>query len=235
MKLFEAANADDMGRMAAEIFREEIARKPDLTLGLATGTSPIPLYRELVELCRCGKTDFSRVRTINLDEYVGLGAGHPQSYRYFMDTHLFDHINIDKAATGLPDGCAADLDRECARYDGLIEGLGYADLQLLGVGHNGHIGFNEPAPLFSRQTAVVDLTDSTIKANGRLFDDPAQVPRRAISMSIRHIMLARRIVLIATATKNDIIRKAFGGDITPQVPASALQMHPDVTVILSRE
>jgi glucosamine-6-phosphate deaminase len=152
-----------------------------------------------------------------------------------MDSYLFDHINIDKAATNLPDGCADDLDLECARYDGLIEGLGYADLQLLGVGRNGHIGFNEPAPLFSRRTSVVELTHNTIEANSRLFDNPDDVPRRAISMSIRHIMLARKIVLLATAIKNDIIGKAFAGDITPQVPASALQMHPNVTVILSKE
>lgn len=235
LKYCEVETHTEMGAKAADIFAAAILEKPDLTLGLATGTSPIPLYGYLVGMYREGKLDFSAVTTINLDEYIGLPSWHCQSYRYFMDHMLFDQVNIDKSNTHLPDGMAADLKAECTRYDHLLESGGGIDLQLLGVGRNGHIGFNEPAALFSKQTAVVALAEKTIMSNARLFDHIDEVPKTAISMSIKHIMLARKIVLVAGGAKRDILEKAFHGDITPEVPASVLQMHPDVTVVLARD
>jgi len=235
MKLIETTTKAEMGAEAAKIFKDEITGKPDLILGLATGSSPIPLYDKLAELCSAGAVDFSRVSSYNLDEYVGLKGDHPQSYGYFMDTNLFSRIDINKDNTYLPDGCVDDLEAECKRYDKLIEDFGFADIQLLGIGPNGHIAFNEPSGMFTRNTSIVDLSESTIEANSRFFDDPSEVPRRAITMSIRHIMCASKIVLVANGNKKEIIGKAMNGEITPMIPASALQMHPDVTIIISKE
>jgi glucosamine-6-phosphate deaminase len=235
MKLIKTKTRTAMGEIAAEIFADTIREYPEIVLGLATGTSPIPLYDKLIEYYRKGTLDFSRVRTVNLDEYVGLPEDHPQSYRYFMNTRFFDHINIDKTNTHLPVGTVDDLAAECAKYDALINGLGGIDLQLLGIGRNGHIGFNEPGKTFSAKTDIVRLTENTIQANARLFNSPDEVPRKAISLDIKHIMLAKKIVMIATEEKTDIVKRAFTGEITPEVPASVLQMHRDVTVILAAE
>jgi len=223
---------EEIGRIVAGIVAEEIRRKPELVLGLATGSSPVPLYAELAGLYVRGEVDFSRVRTINLDEYIGLPPEHPQSYRYFMEEKLFSRINIAAANTHLPDGMAEDLAAECARYDALIESMGGIDLQLLGVGRNGHIGFNEPAEVFSRGTQVVALTPNTLEANARFFAPGEEMPKTAITMGIRNIMLARRIVLVAGAIKRDILERALTGEITPRVPCSVLQLHRDVSVFV---
>jgi len=235
MKIIKTTTQVELGRASAEIFRKEIIDKPDFTMGLATGTSPITLYDELANLCEAGKLDFSHVGSYNLDEYVGLGGDDPQSYRWFMDHYLFSRININRANTHVPNGCAEDLEAECARYDKLIEDFGFADLQLLGIGVNGHVAFNEPSHMFSRNTSIIELSESTCVSNSRLFEELEDVPRHAISMSIRHIMGAKKILLIGNASKRDIIDEAINGDITPQIPASCLQMHPDVTIITSDE
>jgi glucosamine-6-phosphate deaminase len=179
--------------------------------------------------------DFSRVRTVNLDEYIGVPADSEHSYRYFMNKHFFSKVNIDINNTHLPDGMAEDLEAECLAYDRIIEELGGIDLQLLGIGHNGHIGFNEPSDEFSGSTSVVDLTESTITANSRLFSNPDQVPKRAITMGIKQILQSRKIVLIAGASKKDIIDRALNGPIVPEVPASALQLHRDLIVCLAEK
>jgi len=233
MELIIVKSKDEMGSMAGKIFAEAISAKPDIVLGLATGSTPLPLYQELIRMCKNGTLDFSDVTSVNLDEYVGLSGAHDQSYRYFMNINLFDHINIDKAKTHVPRGDAGDPEDECARYDELIDNLGGIDLQLLGVGLNGHVGFNEPADAFSTQTHVVELAESTIQANSRFFENPSDVPRKAITMDIRHIMLAKKVILIAGPEKKELVEKAVYGDVTPQVPASVLQLHRNVTVILS--
>jgi len=226
-------NVDEMGRAGAAILAAEIRKKPELILGLATGASPVTLYRELVRLHKEDGLDFSGVRTINLDEYVGLPAEHPQSYRTFMNEHLFDHINIDPNNTWLPNGMADDLNEEWHRYDEIVNTLGGIDVQLLGIGPNGHIGFNEPADEFSNHTQVVPLTRETIAANARFFHSSSEVPLEAITLDIRHIMQAKKIVLVATKNKKEILRKALQGHITSQIPASVLQLHQDLTVIFS--
>ena len=230
-------NAEEMGRVAAGIFNEVVKQKPDCVLGLATGSTPVPLYAELVRRYQAGEADFSCVRSVNLDEYVGLGPEHPQSYRYFMRTQLFNHININPANTWLPDGLADNLEAACEAYDAQIMAWGGIDLQLLGIGHNGHIGFNEPGTAFTLKTHMVQITRRTRLANARFFDgDPEQVPARAITMGIGNIMGARRIVLLVSgASKADILFRTLSGDVTPRVPASVLQLHPDVTVIADRE
>jgi len=222
---------DEMGRVAAAIFEAEIRKKPDIVLGLATGSTPISLYKELARMNKEEGLDFSRVRTVNLDEYVGLPGDHEQSYRRFMNENLFDHINIDKNNTHVPNGIADDLTKECQRYDDLIEEYGGIDIQLLGIGPNGHVGFNEPSDKFSSKTQVVPLTKATIDANARFFDNESDVPREAITLDVKHIMQARKIVMVATANKEEILKKALFGDITAQVPASALQLHREATVI----
>ena len=231
MRILETESYEKMSALAAGIIGAQILLKPDCVLGLATGSSPIGTYQELVKNCEKGILDFSKVRTVNLDEYCGLTPENPQSYRYFMNTHLFDHVNIHKEHTYLPDGSAPDIEKEAERYEKLVDSLGGADLQPLGIGHNGHIGFNEPTDSFPRYVHQVDLTESTIQANSRLFDRVEDVPTKAITMGIGTIMKASRILLIAGADKKEIIQKAMYGEITPHVPASVLQLHRDVTVI----
>lgn len=228
---------DEMGRIAADIFAAQIQAKPDSVLGLATGSSPLPLYAELVKRSRAGEMDFRRVRTANLDEYVGLGPAHPQSYRFFMQENLFDHIPVDFSNTALPDGMADDLAAACREYDARIAAWGGVDLQLLGIGHNGHIGFNEPGAVFRLRTHVVSIAARTRLANARFFgDDPEQVPAQAITMGIGNIMSARKIVLMVSGeNKAEIVRRAFFEDVTPEVPASILQLHGDVTLITDEQ
>ncbi len=230
-------DTQQMGRLAAELFSEQIAGKPDSVLGLATGSTPLPLYAELVKRSHAGKTDFTNVRTVNLDEYVGLGPAHPQSYRYFMQRNLFDHIPVKPENTSLPDGMADDLTAVCRDYDARIAAWGGIDLQLLGIGHNGHIGFNEPGTVFTLKTHVVQIAERTRLANSRFFnDDPGQVPSQTITMGIGNIMGARKIVLLVSGrSKAQIVRRAFFEDVTPEVPASVLQLHANVTIIADED
>ena len=233
MKIINAVDQNEMGLLAADIFAEAIRAKPNLVLGLATGSTPLTLYGELINKNKNGEIDFSQVKTANLDEYVGLPGTHDQSYRYFMNENLFNHININLENTNVPNGMGSDPAAECARYDAIIEKLGGIDLQLLGIGPNGHLGFNEPSDVFSNRTQHIQLTESTINANARFFNDLSEVPKSAITVCIRDIMLAKKIVLVAGAEKKDIIEKALYGEITPKVPASVLQLHQDATIILA--
>lgn len=234
MRIIEVESYEKLSALAADIIGAQVLLKPGCVLGLATGSSPLGTYGNLVKRYEEGLLDFSRVRTVNLDEYCGLGAGHPQSYRYFMEEKLFGKINIKKENTFLPDGCAEDMEAECARYEELVGGLG-VDLQLLGIGHNGHIGFNEPGEDFPARVHRVELAESTIHANARLFDRVEDVPKSAVTMGIGTIMKAGKIVLIAGADKAGIVKEAMFGPVTPRVPASVLQLHPDVTVIISKK
>lgn len=232
MKIVNAENYEELSRKAANLIAAQVLLKEDSILGLATGSTPIGTYQQLIEWYKRGDLDFSAVTSVNLDEYAGLTGESDQSYRYFMNHNLFDHINIDRAKTNVPDGKAADLEAEGKRYDALIKSLGGIDLQLLGIGHNGHIGFNEPAPEFIPGTHVVELGESTIKANARFFKSIDEVPKKAITMGIGTIMQAKKVLLIANGPdKKEIIEKAVNGPVTPLVPASVLQLHPDCTVI----
>ena len=232
MKIIRTKNYEEMSLEAAKIMAAQIVLKPDAVLGLATGSSPIGLYDNLVKWNEQGDLDFSAIRSVNLDEYCGLDGSNDQSYRYFMDTHLFNRVNIDKANTNVPNGKAADYAAEGARYDELIAALGGIDMQLLGIGPDGHIGFNEPDEFFTKETHVVDLDPSTIEANARFFASANDVPRQAVTMGMGGIMGAKKVLLIASgASKKEILEKALFGPITPEVPASLLQLHPDLTVV----
>jgi len=232
MKIYVAEDYQGMSRKAAAIIASTIIQKPDCVLGLATGSTPIGMYRELVRGYEKGDLDFSQVKSVNLDEYVGLSADHDQSYRYFMNENLFDHVNIDKANTNVPNGLAADPAAECARYDQVIEDMGGIDVQVLGMGHNGHIGFNEPNDFFPLGTNLVDLQESTINANARFFASREEVPKQAMTMGIKSIMMAKQILVVVNGEgKADIVQKAFFGPVTPQVPASILQLHPNVVLV----
>ena len=236
MKIIKAKDYAEMSKKVAGIFFSQITLKPNSVLGLATGSTPIGTYKKLIEMYKASDVDFSEVKTVNLDEYVGLSGESDQSYRYFMNENLFDHINIDKTNTNVPNGKAADKDAECQRYEDLIKALGGIDMQLLGIGNNGHIGFNEPNDCFDKYTHEVNLTESTIEANTRFFESAADVPKTAISMGIKTIMDAKKIVLVANGSgKADIIYDTCFGPITPNVPASALQLHPDVTIVIDEE
>jgi glucosamine-6-phosphate deaminase len=232
MIIYKEKDYKDMSRRAANIISAQVILKPNCVLGLATGSSPIGAYKQLIEWYQKGDIDFSQVRTINLDEYKGLTKENSQSYYYFMNENFFKHINIDPQNTNIPNGMAEDDEAECERYNQVLKSLGGIDLQLLGIGHNGHIGFNEPEQAFEKDTHCVALQESTIKANSRLFENPEEVPRYAYTMGIKTIMLAKKIVVIVSGEdKADIVQKAFFGAVTPSVPASILQMHNDVVLI----
>ena len=234
MKFITVSTYEKLSRQAANIISAQVILKPDSVLGLATGSSPLGTYKQLIEWYQKGDIDFSKVTSVNLDEYVGLDGGNDQSYRYFMNKNFFEHINIDLGNTFVPNGCAVDLAGEGRRYDEHIAELGGIDLQLLGIGLDGHIGFNEPDKYFVKSTHVVDLHESTIKANSRFFSNEDEVPKKAITMGMVSIMQAKKILLIASGKeKRDILEKAFYGPITPEIPASILQLHPDITVIYS--
>lgn len=234
MRFIKVDSYEKMSRQAANAISAQIVAKPDCVLGLATGSSPIGTYKELIRRFNNGDLDFSAVTSINLDEYVGLDGTNEQSYRYFMNENLFKHVNIDINNTFVPNGCTDDADAECAAYDKRIKDYGGIDLQLLGIGLDGHIGFNEPEEFFTKETHVVDLDESTIKANSRFFENEDAVPKKAITMGMLSIMQAKKVLLIANgASKKEILEKAFFGPITPLVPASILQLHPDLTVIYS--
>lgn len=232
MKFMKAKDYEGMSRAAANIISAQITMKPDCVLGLATGSTPIGTYKNLVRRYQKGDLDFSLVSTVNLDEYKGLPADNDQSYRYFMNNNLFNHVNINKENTYVPNGMEPDSEKACREYDEIVRNMGGADLQLLGLGHNGHIGFNEPAEEYPKGTNCVDLQASTIEANKRFFASIDEVPKQAYTMGIGTIMSAKKIlVVVSGADKADIVAKAFQGPITPQVPASILQLHNDVTVV----
>ncbi len=232
MRIYSCADYQEMSRKAASIIASQIIMKPNCVLGLATGSTPIGTYNQLVEWCDNKELDFSQVRSVNLDEYRGLGPDHDQSYRYFMQTNLFDRVNIDVANTNVPNGKAEDPAAECARYDQVIQDMGGIDLQLLGLGRNGHIGFNEPDDVFQTGTHLVDLTESTIDANKRFFASEADVPRQALTMGVLAIMQAKTVLMVVSgADKAEAVAKSFSGPVDPQVPASILQLHPDVRLV----
>ncbi len=232
MKIHRIKDYDAMSRQAANILSAHVILKPECVLGFATGSTPVGMYKQLAEWNKKGDVDFSQVHTVNLDEYLGLAPDHDQSYRYFMNHNLFDHINVKPENTNLPDGLAADPDAECARYDKVIASLGGVDVQVLGMGHNGHIGFNEPCDVFKAGTNCVTLTENTIEANARFFASKDEVPKKALTMGIKTIMEAKHILLLVSgSSKAEIVKAALTGPITPQVPASILQLHPDVTLV----
>lgn len=232
MVIYKVKNYEEMSRKAASLIAAQVIAKPDSILGLATGSSPVGTYQNLIKAYENGDLDFSNVKSINLDEYKGLSPENDQSYRYFMNTNLFDHINIDKSNTHVPNGLEPDADKACAEYNEIIAQSGGIDLQLLGLGPNGHIGFNEPDSVFIAGTHCVDLTESTIEANKRFFESADDVPRQAYTMGIQNIMSAKKIVVVVSgANKAESLAKAVNGTIDPQVPASILQLHNDVVIV----
>lgn len=232
MKIYQAKNYQEMSRKAANIISAQIIMKPDAVLGLATGSTPIGTYQQLIDWYKKGDLDFSEIRSVNLDEYKGLPADNDQSYAYFMRTNLFDSVNIKKENTYIPNGLEDDIAKECARYNSIIHTLGGIDLQLLGLGGNGHIGFNEPGAAYEKETHCVKLTENTIKANSRFFEKLEDVPRYAYTTGIKNIMQAKSILLIASGeNKADALYRSLFGPITPAVPASILQLHNNVTVV----
>lgn len=236
MKIYECADYASMSRKAANIIASQIVLKPNCVLGLATGSTPIGTYDRLTELVKAGDLSFSQVRTVNLDEYKGLGPDHDQSYRYFMNKNLFSRVDVDLNNTHVPSGLAENCAAECAGYDALIRSLGGIDLQLLGLGRNGHIGFNEPDSVFTLGTHVVDLTKSTIEANKRFFASADDVPRQALTMGMGAIMDAWRVLVVASgADKADAVARAFGGPVDPQCPASILRLHRRCILVADRE
>lgn len=236
IKINSFKNAHDAGVAAAEVIANVVKAKPNATLALATGSSPVEMYKELARKCDRGEVSFKDVRTVNLDEYVGLSADHDQSYSYFMHQNLFNHIDIKEENTHLPNGKAEDKQRERKRYDEVVASMGGVDVQVLGIGNNGHIGFNEPADSFSTGTVLVDLTDSTIDANSRFFASRDDVPKQAFSMGIGQIMKADKIVLIAIGKgKAEILKAALFGEVTPRVPASILQFFKGEVLVFADE
>ncbi|WP_069998342.1 glucosamine-6-phosphate deaminase [Cellulosilyticum sp. I15G10I2] len=235
MNIIVTANYEVLSETAANRIAEVIKNKPNAVLGLATGSTPIGLYKKLVTYNKENLIDFSRVTTFNLDEYIGIPASHTQSYRYFMDYHLFNHINIDYQKTHVPNGMAKDIQAECEAYDEMLRGHGGIDIQVLGIGNNGHIGFNEPGSALTVGTHVTELAQGTIEANSRFFSTREEVPTQAITMGIGDIMKAREVILLASGiTKADIISRLLEDKIDTYIPASLLQAHPHVTVIVDQ-
>jgi len=236
MTIIRAKDYNEMSRTAANIVSAQVILFPECVLGLATGDTPIGMYNQLIEWNKKGDLDFSQVKTVNLDEYIGLAKEHYQSYFWFMQQNFFNHININAKNVFLPDGLVSDTQNECARYEDRIQTLGGIDLQVLGLGHNGHIGFNEPGTVFKKKTHVVTLTERTIAANSRFFRDTEEMPKKAITMGMGTIMQAKRIVLMcAGEDKSEILYKALCGDIDPMVPASILQLHNNLTIVADDE
>jgi glucosamine-6-phosphate deaminase len=225
-----------MSRQAAQIVADQIRQKPDSVIGFATGSTPLGLYKELVHMYHNKEVSFERIQTFNLDEYVGLAKDHPQSYYRFMWDHLFGQVDIQESQIHFPSGVFQDTKQACKEYDLQLQRMGPIDLQILGIGANGHIGFNEPSDVFIMGTHIVQLTKQTIEANARFFEDPSEVPRKAITMGIGDIMKARHILLLASdESKAEAVRSLFSGVIDPKVPASILQLHPKVSVFVTSE
>jgi glucosamine-6-phosphate isomerase len=236
MKIYRAENYPDMCRKAANIISAQVIMKPKCVLGLATGSTPIGIYEQLIEWYHKGDLDFSQVSSINLDEYKGINKENNQSYYYYMQQHFFNHINISQDHTHIPDGMESDSEKACEQYNEIIRKAGGIDLQLLGLGHNGHIGFNEPGAAFEKETHCVTLSQSTVEANRRFFETENMVPKQAYTMGIKSIMQARKIVLAVNgSTKAEILKRVLLGPITPEVPASILQLHNDVIIVADQE
>lgn len=236
MDLFIAKNPEEASIKAAEIIRDVILAKEDAVLGLATGSTPIATYQKLVEMNKNGEISFKKIKTVNLDEYIGLKPDHDQSYRYFMDDNLFNHIDIDKNNTHVPSGISDDFEKGTKEYEDLIDSLGRQDVQVLGIGNNGHIAFNEPNDYLELYTHTEELTESTIEANKRFFESADDVPRRAVSMGIGSIFKAKKIIILAFGkAKADAVKALADTRITTQVPATLLKLHPDVTLIVDEE
>ena len=232
MIIYTGKDYYDVSRKAANIMSAQIIMKPNAVLGLATGSTPVGMYKQLIEWYKKGDLDFSQITSVNLDEYKGLSGDNDQSYRYFMNTNLFDHVNIDKARTYVPNGLEEDSEKACADYNEIIRSVGGIDMQLLGIGGNGHIGFNEPDDHFSKGTHCVDLTESTIQANSRLFDSIDDVPRQAYTMGTQAIMYARMILVVANGeAKAQAVHDMCYGPVTPACPASILQLHTNCVVV----
>jgi len=232
MKVYKEKDYESMSRRAANLISAEVIRNPSCVLGLATGSTPVGVYKQLAVWNQRGDFSFADVRTVNLDEYIGLPPTHDQSYRYFMQTNFFNFIDIKPENTNVPNGLTKDGVAEGIRYDNLVKSLGYADLQLLGLGSNGHIAFNEPYPCYRKETHVVDLSENTIRDNARFFASEDEVPKQAITMGIGCIMAARRILMVVNgANKAQAVYNAFCGPITPECPASILQLHNDVVLV----
>ena len=232
MRIYLTKDYDAMSRKAANIISAQIILKPDCVLGLATGSTPLGLYRQLVDWFRKGDLDFSEVITVNLDEYQGLGIDDKESYASYMKENLFAHVNLKPENCHLPDGKILDSDEACRRYNALLESLGRQDLQLLGLGRNGHIGFNEPGEFFGKDVHCVELSKSTVEANRKFFDAGKNVPAYAYTMGIRSILRAKTILVIASGKeKADAVRDVFFGEVTPYVPGSILQLHNDVILV----
>ena len=236
MQIVSCVDYADMSRKAARIIAAQVQLKPQCVLGLATGSTPVGTYKELIRFHLEEELDFSKVTTVNLDEYYGLGPEHEQSYRYFMQHNLFNYVNIPPENTHVPDGLTRDVARTCAEYDNLVASLGGTDIQLVGIGDNGHIAFNEPHSYFIAQTHMVDLNEETIKANARFFESETEVPRKAITMGMRSILSAKLILLLASGPKKaEAIAHMINGPVDPQLPASILQLHPNVMVFADKE
>ncbi len=232
MKLIVCKNYDEMSASAANILADVMKANPTCVLGLATGSTPVGMYKKLIEMNKAGEIDFSKVTTVNLDEYYPISPDNDQSYRYFMNENLFDHVNIDKTRTYVPDGMASDPVAACEAYEEIVARVGAADIQVLGIGQNGHIGFNEPDSALEVKTHVTDLTESTIKANARFFASEADVPTKALTMGIGTILNAGKIIILANgAAKHDAVTKMLAGKLDTSCPASMLNLHADVTVI----
>ncbi|MHB8033365.1 glucosamine-6-phosphate deaminase [Clostridium botulinum] len=236
MRIIVVDNYEEMSKKAAAMVASQVILKPDSVIGLATGDTPIGMYKEIINIYKNQKMDFSKVRTFNLDEYYGLNRENPQSYYYYMINNLFNHVNIDKNNINIPNGMADKIEIECKEYERKIDKVGGIDLQILGIGVNGHIGFNEPDTSFESETHLVNLDEKTIESNSRFFSSKDQVPTKAISMGIRTIMHSKKIILLVCGqNKADAIFKAIEGKITPNIPASILQLHKDVVVIVDRK
>ena len=236
MRVIVCKDSEEMSRVAAQIFADRIGKKPNCVLGLATGGTPVKMYKELIRMCKEEGLDFSKAVSYNLDEYLGISGDHDQSYRYFMNDNLFNHINIKKANTNVLNGKAKDAAAECKAYEDAIKKAGGIDIQLLGIGGNGHIAFNEPGSPKNSRTRIVDLTQKTIEDNARFFTSANDVPKQALSMGNGTILEAREIILIADKTsKADAIAKSIEGPVTEQVPASLLQTHKNVTFVIDKD
>lgn len=236
MRIIILDNYEEVSKKAAAMIASQIILKPDSVLGLATGDTPLGMYAELIKMYNKKEIDFTNVKTFNLDEYYGLNRNNEQSYYYYMNDNLFKHINIKKESINMPNGMAEDIDKECISYENKIKEAGGIDIQVLGIGVNGHIGFNEPSINFEAETHLVDLDEETIRSNSRFFKSIEEVPKKAISMGIKTIMHSKKIVLLASGfSKADAIAKTVQGKISPDVPGSILQLHKDVTIILDKE
>ena len=232
MNIIVCDSYDELSENAAKIVVEQINEKADSVLGLATGSTPVGMYNVLAEKNKAGEVDFSRVKSMNLDEYYPISSDNPQSYHYFMKEHLFSKINIDMANTHILDGMCEDTEAECERFERLIDSLGGIDLQILGIGQNGHIGFNEPDSSLNSRTHLTRLTENTISANARFFDDISEVPTMALTMGIGTILSARKIILLANGVaKRDAVSELLDNSITTKSPASMLKVHKNVTLI----